>query len=153
MIPEFVRDLSLTHYCADFEITLLSIYMPGPDPEDFRHVMELVRAGDMRAERTLLVMNEGVIRLGQSVAGAFDPILNHPDMRALIVDGASSVFLKRLTCMPLIRDSGLNFYDVAEGRPGANGVKPRPTLQHMTKAWLQQNEDKHAISETLEWLP
>ena len=153
VIPEFVRELSLTRYCAECDITLLSIYMLGPDFEDFRHVMELVRAGDMRAERTLLVMNEGVVRQGQSVAGAFDPIIGHPDMRALLEDGATSVFLKRLTCMPLIREAGLNFYDVAAGKPDRRGTRPRPTLQHMTRVWLQQNEDEHAQAGALEWLP
>ncbi len=153
VIPEFVRDLSLTSYCRDLGITLLSIYMLGPDVEDFRHVTELVRSGDMQAERTLLVMNEGVIRQGQTATGAFDTILDHPDMRALVEDGAASVFLKRLSCMPLVRDSGRGFYDVADGTPDAKGVRPRPTVQHMVKSWLQQNEAEHELAGTAGWLP
>lgn len=153
VIPEFVRDLSLTSYCTDFGIGLLSVYMLGPDLEDFRHVLELIRSGDMTADRTLLVMNEGVIRQGQTVTGAFDPIIEHPNMLALLNDGAKSVYLKRLTCMSLIRESGLNFYDVAEGNPDRHGARPRPTLQHMTKTWLQQNEEEHAQAGSLEWLP
>ena len=153
VIPEFVRDLSLTTYCRDLGITLLSIYMLGPDIEDFRHVTELVRSGDMQAERTLLVMNEGVIRQGQTVAGAFDAIINHPEYRTLVDEGAASVFLKRLSCMPLVRESGRGFYDMAEGKPDAKGVKPRPTMQHMVKSWLEQNEVEHEVAGTAGWLP
>ena len=153
VIPEFVRDLSLTTYCRDLGITLLSIYMLGPDVEDFRHVTELVRSGDMDAERTLLVMNEGVIRQGQTAVGAFDTILRHPDMQVLMEGGASSIFLKRLSCMPLVRESGRGFYDMAEGKPDAKGVKPRPTMQHMVKAWLEQNEAEHTAAGTVGWLP
>ena len=153
VIPEFVRDLSLTTYCRDLGITLLSIYMLGPDMEDFRHVTELVRSGDMQAERTLLVMNEGVIRQGQTVTGAFDTIMEHPDMMALMKDGAAPVFLKRLSCMPLARESGRGFYDMADGKPDAKGVKPRPTMQHMVKSWLQENEAEHVGAGTAEWLP
>ena len=153
VIPEFVRDLSLTSYCADFGIGLLSVYMLGPDMEDFRHVLELIRSGDLTADRTLLVMNEGVIRQGQTVTGAFDPIIEHPDMLALLNDGARSVYLRRLTCMSLIRDSALNFYDVADGKPDPHGIRARPTLQQMVRVWLQQNEDQHSQAGSLRWLP
>ena len=153
VIPEFVRDLSLTTYCRDLGITLLSIYMLGPDVEDFRHVIEQVRSNDMAAERTLLVMNEGVIRQGQSVDGAFVPILTDPEMRILVESGAATVFLKRLSCMPLVRETGRGFYDIAEGKPDGKGVRPRPTLQHMVKTWLVDNEAQHIAADTAEWLP
>ena len=153
VIPEFVRDLSLTTYCRDLGITLLSIYMLGPDTEDFRHVIEQVRSNDMAGERTLLVMNEGVIRQGQSVEGAFDPINNDPEMHGLIKGGAATVFLKRLSCMPAVRETGRGFYDIAEGKPDEKGVRPRPTMQHMVKAWLGDAEAQHIEAGTAEWLP
>jgi hypothetical protein len=42
----------------------------------------------MTAERALLVMNEGMIRQGQSVEGVFEPILHSSEMKALMRDGA-----------------------------------------------------------------
>ena len=155
VVQEFVRDMPLGSYCADFGIDLLSVYMLGPDPEDFRHVIELVRASDMKAERALLVMNEGVIRQGQSVDGVFDPILHSPDMKALVKDGVHAVYLRRLTCMHLIREHGFGFYEAAYGEWDRNSGRPRPspTLQHMTKIWLKQNEEQHTINGTAEWLP
>ena len=153
VMQEFVRDLSLPDYCAEFGIDLLSIYMLGPDVEDFRHMLEVVRSSDLTKQRTLLVMNEGVIRSGQSVDGVFQPIMNHADMKALIRDGARPVFMRRLTCMEQVRASGMGFYDIAEGRLDANGVRPRATMQHMVKAWLEENERQHVEAGTAEWLP
>ena len=155
VVQEFVRDMPLGSYCADFGIDLLSVYMLGPDPEDFRHVIELVRASDMTAERALLVMNEGVIRQGQSVDGVFDPILHSADMKALMRDGARAVYLRRLSCMHLIRERGLGFYEAAYGAWDRTSGRPRPspTLQHMTKIWLKQTEEQHTTMGTGEWLP
>ena len=150
---EFDRDLSLATYCADFNIQLMAIYMLGPDLEDFRHVIELVRSRDIKGERTMLVLNEGVLRQGQSVEGVFDPIVRSPEMRSLMKDGARLVYFKRLTCMDLVRSSGLGYYDIAAGKPDQNGVRPRATLQHMVKTWLAKNEEEHTTSGTLEWLP
>ena len=123
VMQEFIRDLSLPDYCSDFGIDLLSIYMLGPDVEDFRHVLELVRSTDLSKQRTLLVTNQGVIRLGQSVGGVFEPIIAHPDMKGLMRDGARTVYLRRLTCMEQVRASGMGYYDIAEGQPDANDQK------------------------------
>lgn len=110
VIPEFVRDLSLTTYCRELGITLLLIYMLGPDVEDFRHVTELVRSGDMQAERTLLVMNEGVIRQGQTATGAFDIILDHP---RTVSDRSGDRYRHQDGLLPDVADRGLARPDTA----------------------------------------
>ena len=153
VVQEFVRDLSIVSYCKDFGIDYTPMYMLGPDLEDFRHVIELIRSGEMNVQRTILVMNEGVIRQGQSVEGVFDPIAQHPDMKALMREGIRIVYLRRLTCIDLVRASGLSYYDIAAGLPGSNGVRPKATLQHMTKTWLHDIEAAHIKAGTTEWLP
>ena len=153
VVQEFVRDLSIVSYCKEFGIDYTPMYMLGPDLEDFRHVIELIRSGEGNVQRTLLVMNEGVIRQGQSAEGVFNPIAKHPEMKSLIRDGVRIVYLRRLTCIDLVRASGLGYYDIAAGVPGANGVRPKATLQHMTKAWLQDMEAEHTRAGTTEWLP
>ena len=42
---------------------------------------------------------------------------------------------------------------MAQGTPDAKGVRPRPTVQHMVRSWLQQNEAEYEIAGTAEWLP
>ncbi len=153
VMQEFVRQLPVASFCRQFGIDLLSLYMLGPDPEDFRHVLELIRSGGSERARKLLVLNEGVIRQGQSVESVFEPLTRLPDFRALMKDGARVTFFRRLTCMDQVQASGLSYYDIAAGKPGADGVRPRATMQHMVKVWLQQFEAEQESAGTLEWLP
>jgi hypothetical protein len=99
------------------------------------------------------VLNEGVIRHGQTTAGAFNPIVEHPDFKAVLKDGVRLVFLRRLTCLGVLRERGLGFYDVVLGKPDRWGVKASPTLQHMTKSWLDTFEREWRAAGVAEWLP
>lgn len=153
VIQEYVRDLDLVPFCRDFGVDLAIALFLGPEMEDFRHVMQLVRAGDLRCERTMLVLNEGVIRHGQTTAGAFDPIIGHPDFAAIVKDGVRPVFMRRLTCLSVLRERGIGPYDVLERKPDRSGVKASPTLYHMTKTWLETFEREHEAAGTRDWLP
>lgn len=154
VMQEYVRDLALMDFCRDFGIdATVAVYL-GPDMEDFRHATQLLISGEFRCDRTLLVLNEGVIRQGQTTAGAFDPITEHRDFQRLLADGARFAFLRRLTCMPMLKERGLRFYDVLDRRPGGAGAKVSPTLFHMTKTWLDTFEREWSEDyEAIEWLP
>jgi hypothetical protein len=153
VMQEYVRDLALSQFCADFDITPTVAVFLGPDMEDFRHAEELLRSGAFPAERTILVLNEGVIRHGQTTAGAFTPITAQPEFKALVKGGVRVAFLRRLTCMGVLRERGLGFYDAVSGRPDSKGVKASPTLHHMTKTWLATFEREFEEVDVLDWLP
>ena len=153
VMQEYGRDLQLIEFCADFGIEPTVAVFLGPDMEDFRHATQLLRSGEFRCGRTILVLNEGVIRHGQTPAGAFDPIVNHPEFEALVADGARTVFMRRLTCMSVLRERGLRFYDVLAGKSDKASGKVSPTLFHMTKTWLANYEREHAEAEVIGWLP
>lgn len=153
VMQEYVRDLSLMDFCQDFGIEpTVAVYL-GPDMEDFRHATQLLFSGEFSCDRILLVLNEGVIRQGQTTAGAFDPIQQHPDFQRLVSEGARPMFVRRLTCMAVLRERGLRFYDVVDKKPTAAGGKVSPTLYHMTKTWLGGFERELANSSASEWLP
>ncbi len=153
VMQEFVRVFPLSSYCDDFGVDLLPIFFLGPDVEDLSHVVQIMRTGALRSSRILLVTNEGVIRSGETSEGAFDPIVAHPDFEALIRDGAKSVFLRKLHCLDLLRARRFGFYDAAYGRPDPNGEKAGPTLQFMTKIWLEDHEGEHQTIGSAGWLP
>jgi hypothetical protein len=153
VLQEYVRDLVVREFCREFGVEeTLAIFL-GPEIEDFRHALEMLRADELRCERTILVLNEGVIRHGQTTAGAFDPIVDHADFKAVTRDGVRPVFLRRLTCLGVLRTRGLGFYDVVAGRPDRSGVKASPTLYHMTKTWLDTFEREWREAGVAEWLP
>ena len=45
------------------------------DAEDLRHALSIWEAGYFRPRRVFLVLNEGVIRDGRTIAGAFEATL------------------------------------------------------------------------------
>ncbi len=151
VMQELVADLKLTGFCREFHIGLTNVVMFGPDLEDFHHAMDRIRSRDSRGERLIMVLNEGVIRVGQTPEGAFDGITSHPDFEATLEEGAEFMILPRLSCMQVLRERGISFYDAALGRPGRSGSKVPPTVQHMTKVWLASFEA--AMNPMAEWLP
>jgi hypothetical protein len=96
-------------------------------------------------------LNEGVIRQGQTTEGAFDAVMAHPDFEATLEAGARFFLLKRLSCMSVLRERRISFYDAALGRRDRTGAKVPPTVQHMTKVWLGSFEE--AVKPMADWLP
>lgn len=153
VLQEYVRDLELEQYCEDHKVGLTLAVFLGPDMDDFRHATQLLSSGEFKCGRTLLVLNEGVVRMGQTTAGVFDPIMSQPEFKSLIRQGARSLFMRRLTCMARVRERGLRFYDLLDSSPGSLGSSVSPTLQHMTRTWLLNFERGIEESGVADWLP
>lgn len=153
VIQEYTRDLELIPFCRDFGIEPTVCLFLGPELEDFRHVMQLLKSGDLKCDRTMLILNEGVIRHGQTTTGAFDPIIAQPDFDAILQDGVRMVFMRRLTCLSVLRERGVGFYEAAHQRTDRSGTPISPTLSHMTKTWLATFEQDHESARTAAWLP
>jgi hypothetical protein len=153
VIAEFVRDLSLPAFCREFGIRLVQAYYLGPDPEDLQHVVQVVRAGDLSGSDLLLVLNEGVVQQGQSTESAFAPILADPSFVALVESGARAVFMRRLSCLHILREKRLGFYEIMANERGPDGCRRSPVLVHMTSLWANELEAQHRSRDVLEWLP
>ena len=153
VVQEYSRDLEIGEFCADQGIGLLEAFFLGPDLEDFGHVLQIIASSDLKASRIMLVLNEGVIRQGQSTDGVFEPLTTRPEFADLLAKGVRPVFMRRLTCMEVLRERGLGFYAAVDGAVDREGKPPSPTLRHMVKVWLRQNETAHEEAGTIEWLP
>lgn len=153
VMQEFVRSFPLARYCDSYGVDLLPVFMLGPDVEDLNHVVQIMQAGAVQSNRTLLVLNEGVIRSGQTSEGIFDSITSHPDFLALLKDGAKSVLLRKLDCFDILRERRFGFYDAAYGRPDPSGNEAGPVLEFLTRIWLEDHESGHKSMGTAGWLP
>ena len=151
VLQEYGRDLLLVEFCEEYGIEPLALYFLGPEDEDLKHVLSIWEAGYFRPKRTFLVLNEGVIREGKTMAGAFEPTLSHPGLAKMVEGGAVPVMMRRLACMDLVRKSGLGFYGVASGEKGATGKPLDPTYAFMVKKWLRDLEGERAAQAG--WLP
>ena len=151
VMQELVLDLMLKDFCGDFGIGLTNIVMLGPDVEDFNHAMERFKAEDSRGDRVIFVLNEGVIRQGQTTEGAFDH--HHQTSRLCrCAEGGRSVYpaspIELHACPARARYRLLRCGGWAAGSEWA---KVPPTVQHMTKVWLGAFE--RSSEDIAEWLP
>lgn len=151
VLQEYGRDLLLVEFCEEYGIEPLALYFLGPEEEDLKHVLSIWEAGYFRPKRSFLVMNEGVIREGKTMAGAFDQTLNDPGLARMIEAGAVPIMMKRLACMDLVRKSGIGFYSAATGGKGATGKPLDPTYAFMVKKWLRDLEGERMAQAG--WLP
>jgi hypothetical protein len=153
VLQEYGRDLLLVEFCEEYGIEPLALYFLGPEDEDLKHVLSIWEAGYFRPKRTFLVLNEGVIREGKTMAGAFEPTLSHPGLAKMVEGGAVPVMMRRLACMDLVRKSGLGFYGAASGEKGATGKPLDPTYAFMVKKWLRDLEGERVAQAGAGWLP
>lgn len=148
MLQEYGRKLPIVEFCSSYGIDPVAIYYLGPSVEDLRHVLAIWSSGHFRPERTLLMLNEGVIDAGSRMADAFAATLRNPDFIEMLKSGAKPIVLPRLECMEEIKASRLGFHD-------ATG--PNVALDIISKfqlgIWLRDLEAKRAEADILSWLP
>jgi hypothetical protein len=147
---EYGRDLRLVEFCARRDIDPLAVYVLGPEVEDLRHCLSIYEAGYFRPKRTLLVLNEGVIREGKTVVGAFKKTTSDPGFQRMLADGAVPMLMTRLPCMDLVKGGRLSFYEAATGG-GDNPLDP--VEEFMLSDWLEDLEAKRVKLGVADWLP
>lgn len=153
VLQEYGRDLNLVGFCAKRGINPLALYVLGPEEEDLRHVLAIWRSGTFRPERALLLLNEGVIRQGKTVSGAFDATMSDPGFAEMVQAGARPILLRRLACMADVRQAGAGFYGASLGQVGDGGIELDPVSQFMTESWLEDLEAKRVEVGAASWLP
>ncbi|QQP92727.1 hypothetical protein IGS68_30155 (plasmid) [Skermanella sp. TT6] len=151
VLQEYGRDLLPVEFCGEYGIEPLALYFLGPEEEDLKHVLSIWEAGYFRPRRVFLVMNEGVIREGRTMAGAFGRTLDDPGLAAMVRAGAVPILMKRLACMDLVRRAGIGFYAAASGAEGRDGRPLDPTYAFMVRKWLRDLEGERAAQ--ADWLP
>jgi hypothetical protein len=144
---EYGRDLRLVEFCARRGIEPLGLYVLGPEDEDLAHVVSIFDGGYFRPRRTLLVLNEGVIRTGRTVAGAFERTLASPAFAKLVEAGAVPLLLTRLAAMDQVKQVSGGFYEAA------SGDALDPVEGFMLEDWLIDLERKRRDAGAADWLP
>lgn len=150
VISDVHRDLDLGPFCEAIGVKLVSVLTLGPEVEDFRHMVKAAHAGHLEPHQIVLAFNEGVIPMGVTTLGAFEPILAAPELEELIGMGAKMMLMPRLACVKGLKEAGLSLYQAAYP---AQGVKVSATLHHMTFKWLEKQEKTIVDKRIAEMLP
>lgn len=144
---EYGRDLRLVEFCDRRNISPLGLFMLGPEPEDLSHILSIWDAGYFRPKRSFLLLNEGTIREGRTVAGAFEQAKANPGLARMVEGGAIPIMLHRLAAMDAAKSVRGGFYEAATG----DGLDPVEAF--MVEAWLADLETKRQEVGALSWLP
>ncbi|MDD2859498.1 MAG: hypothetical protein PHT60_15075 [Acidiphilium sp.] len=143
VIQDFVQDLSLVGFTDRFNIRLVQAYFLGPDEEDFRHVVSTIDHAQFDPRSTILYLNEGVVRTGQTPFQVFAPLTLRDDFIELVGKGIRTVTIPRVICLDDMRSLGLTINDVLSNRTGRAGRRAPPTMQIMVEDWCRRLETAH----------
>lgn len=148
LLLEFGRDLQLVAFCQRRDIEPLAVYVMGPEPEDLRHCLAIWDAGFFRPQRAVIVLNEGVVKAGRTVAGAFELIMADPGFVRMVAEGAKALMLNRLPCFDLVKASGHGVYGAAAGAAGLD-----PVEEFQCEDWVAGLEANRVKAGVAAWLP
>ena len=153
VLSDYGQDLPLATFCQAAGVSCLPLYFSGPEKDDFDHIVAIHGAGYFRGTQAILFLNESLVRAGKTPAGAFDLIMDRPELRKLVSGGVRIILIPRLPCMAEMRATGLSFYDAAANKPGLSGKPMDPVRQFMVKTWLDRLEEQFADVGVADWLP
>jgi hypothetical protein len=98
---------------------VIGLFCVGPEQADLDYLGHFSESGTFLPEKTVIVLNAGLVLSGRSAGGAFAAILENPAVKAAVKRGAQVVMMPTLSCMSEVTDRGLSFADAARGK-----VKP-----------------------------
>lgn len=153
VLSDYGQDLPLADFCTASGVICLPLYFAGPEKDDFDHIVAIRDAKYFAAPRSVLFLNENLVRAGRTPSGAFDETLGRPEIEEMVAGGAKLIFIPRLPCMAELRASGLGFYDAAANKPGKSGKSMDPVRQFMVKTWIERLESQFVETGIADWLP
>ena len=102
LIKRWGAELQLADLFASAEIDPVAIHMLGSDPADLAYLEDIEGRKLFCPERTILVLNQGLIPPSRSAGEAFADILNSEVVKAVISRGGRVVVMPRLACMEYV---------------------------------------------------
>lgn len=139
MLTQTSRALDLSVFCESIKAKRLRLMVMGPDIQDLQHIITLRDNTPFHSQETVLVLNEGKVPGNRMVAGAFGPVVMHPEFKRFREMGSDGkpfdvpvkvVRIPRLGCMEAIVNSRLTYGAVQAGKLGA-------FARTMTDVWRQ----------------
>lgn len=151
VLKEHAHALSLVEFVGGYGIDPVAVHFLGGSLDDLAYLRDIEETGAFAPERTVLVLNEGILPPGKAPAKAFEPVIGHEVFRAAVKRGAKPVVMPRLGCMAEVDRRRLLFEDAASGRvkPGQEAVGP--VNRQVLRLWLRGMDA--AFAEVVPWLP
>ena len=156
---EFAKDMGVVKYCARKDINPVAVYVLSPDIENLRHCLSVFESGHFMPGRMLVILNEGVIREGKTVKGAFDATLRDPGFARMVEAGAKVMLMTKLPIMEAVQGvpdgsgSVVGAKDLYAAATGSCDNPLEPVQEFILGEWLEELEAKRKKLGVAEWLP
>jgi hypothetical protein len=129
---------------------LVVFYTSGPNEEDLSPLRTMTSIG-FAPSGAAIVLNEGLVELGETREGAFSRIFRHSATREAIEKGAVIVWMPRLIPAQQIEIRRLGFQEAVDGQTGQAKTPLGPFDRSRTYHWLRAMDTNFKGIET--WLP
>lgn len=134
-LASYVRDLELLEFCEAMNVMPVAEFFLGADLEDLRHALAIWDDGYFRPAQAIAWMNEGVLRMGQTPKGAFDPMREHQGFQDWVRQGVRPIYMPRLACLDEIRRHKQSLNDAAQNLQNAEGDRIGLTNAWTVRKW------------------
>ena len=131
-------------FCESIGARPVVLFFIGPDIDDLAHVEAMQSAGTFLPANAAIVLNESLVRPGQTAANAFEPILKRPEFAAIMDRGTKWVTMPRLACMQDLAATRTGFFQADHAALG-------PVRHFMVADWRKKMEA--SLAPIAEWLP
>jgi len=125
-------------------------YSVGPQEEDLSPLATLESLG-LRPTATAIVLNEGLVEVGETRDSAFARIVRHSAFVGAVSRGAIPVWMPKLLPAAQVEMRRLHFRDAAAGHNGQGKTPLGPFDRARVGTWLTAMEANFAGIDT--WLP
>ena len=115
-----IEDVPVLEPLKDLGTEVIGLFCVGPEQADLDYLEHFATSGTFLPDKTVIVLNAGLVLSGRSSNGAFAPIMTSPAVRAATERGAEVITFPALGCMSEVTDRGLSFAEAAAGlvKPG-----------------------------------
>jgi hypothetical protein len=141
-------DLVALFESAGFAVVL--VFTVGPQEEDLSPLATMAALG-FHGTVTAIVLNEGLVEVGETRLTAFDRTMRHSAFKAALTRGAVAVWMPKLLPAASVEIRRLQFRDAVEGRTGMGTTPLGPFDRTRVSIWLRNMEANFSGIRT--WLP
>jgi hypothetical protein len=148
-----IEDVPILDILKASNIHVVAVYNLGTEQADLDFMTQCAESGLFVPERTVIVLNAGLVLSGRSAANAFAPIMEHDALKAATRGGAKVVMMPALSCMSEVTDRGLTFAEAASGivRPGQTPMSLFDPVR--VREWWTKKVPQFFGQFPPEWLP
>lgn len=151
VLKRHAAEMELVSFMQQNAIDVVAMHLIGPNLDDLAYLQDVEQEATFAPERTVLVLNEGLVPGARSERNAFEPIVQHRIFRDAVTRGAQIVRMPRLGCLNEVENRRLSFSAAAAGQTKRDLAPIGLVNRQRISLWLREMQT--AFAPVAHWLP